>query len=99
MARPEARRSQVRGTYLQHVPTRFTKGLVLSGAVLSGARHVPGTFLGKRIGAEQKAASYHPRTNMQNGNLAWIEHFCTRESGHVENLRESMIKIVSSYRN
>jgi hypothetical protein len=51
------------------------------------------------INAKKKATAYYPGTNMQDRNLARIEHFRTSESGHGRNLRERINKTVSSFRN
>jgi hypothetical protein len=56
-------------------------------------------FSSNRIEAKKKAATNNPSAQVENSNFAWIEHFRTRESGHRSNLRERIIKIVSSYRN
>jgi len=56
-------------------------------------------FSSKGVNAQEKASANHSSTNVQKCNLARIKHFFTRESSHGSNLRERMIKIVSSYRN
>ena len=56
-------------------------------------------FSGNRIDAKKKAATNYLSAQVENSNFAWIERFRTRESGDRSNLRERMIKIVSSYRN